>query len=64
MYDYVIADNAPKPRTMIVYREDIGDGISETTIAVFFVTKYSTIKQCVDLADIISAKLNNNIEGA
>lgn len=61
MYDYVVADNAPKPHTKVVFREDIGDGVSETLVAIFFVTERSTLAQCTDLAVVLSTNLNDNL---
>lgn len=59
MYDFVTADNAKPPHVLVVYREDIGDGTSEQTIAVFYVSEHMPL----DVAEWRAAGLAAELSG-
>lgn len=60
MFDFVTANNAKIPHVLVVYREDIGDGTSEETIAIFYISKHMPLDVCEWRAAGLAAELSGH----
>ena len=58
MYDYITANNAPKPHVRVVYRHYPGDGVAEDTVAIFFPNQDAPLDFCELQAQLYARILN------